>query len=183
MSPTHAPTAPPTELERPTAEQIDAAVQLLVRTTPADAGGGWVHHAPEDGVLLRSQLDAAGRPQHQELHVLGEAFLWDRGEGVRTGRSEWRPGAVPHAVADPRVLPDRLAIAVRALAPYSGTDALLLNLRSELTQAQARVPRGASSTSYYPREGLVYLVIFLLFAVAFVVALVWAMGGQLSRAE
>ena len=177
------PTDDPTELKRPTAEQIEAAVQLLARTAPVDAGGGWVHHAPEDGVLLRSQLDAAGRAQHQELHVLGEAFLWERGHGAQTGRSEWRPGEVPRAQPDPRVLPDRLALAVRALAPYAGEDALLLNLRSELTQAQARVPRGASSTSYYPREGLVYLVLFLLFAVAFIVALVWAMGGQLSRAE
>jgi hypothetical protein len=174
---------PAPELERPTAEQVAAAVQLLAHTAPVPQGGGWVHHAPEEGVLVRSQLDAAGAPAHQELHVLGEAFVWERGQGVRTGRSEWRPGEVPRALLDPRLLPDRLAIAVRALAPYAGEDALLLNLRSELAQAQARVPRGASSTSYYPREGLVYLVIFLLFAVAFVVALVWAMGGQLSRAE
>jgi len=70
------------EPQRPTAEQLHAAIALLARTPAAPGPAGWVQHAPEQGLLLRSRLDAAGQPERQELHVLGEAFLWQRGQGV-----------------------------------------------------------------------------------------------------
>jgi hypothetical protein len=158
--------------ERPTAEQLAAAVQLLSRTLPApEAGEGrWVRHAPEQGLMLRTRLDAAGRPERQELHVLGEAFVWQQGQGVQTARSHWEAGE-PQARADAQPLADRLALAARALAGYAGEDALVLHLRAQLVQAHARQPRAATSTSYYPREGLVYAVLFALFTLAFLGAL------------
>jgi hypothetical protein len=167
----------PDDLPRPTAEQLAAAVGLLSRTAATPGPEGWVHHAPEDGLLVRSHLDASGRPERQELHVLGEAFLWERGQGVQTAHSVWTPGALPQVQPDPRPLADRLALAAHALAGYTGTDPLLLHLRTALVEASARQPRGATSTSYYPREGLVYGVLFVLFAIAFVAALVYFLGG------
>ena len=159
-----------TELPRPTVEHLGAAVQLLSRTQGVSGPGGQVRHAPEDGVLVRTQLDASGAPERQELLVLGEAFVWRRGEGVHTARAEWIAGE-PQLHPDPRPLADRIALAARALAKYAGTDPLLLHLRAQLVEAHARAPRGATSTSYYPREGLVYAVLFALFTVAFLVAM------------
>ena len=159
-----------TELPRPTVEHLEAAVQLLTRTQGVIGPGGQVRHAPEDGVLVRTQLDAAGAPERQELLVLGEAFVWQRGQGVLTARSSAEAGA-PRAEPDAQPLADRLALAAHALTPYAGQDPLLLHLRAELVRAHAQQPRAATVTSYYPREGLVYAVLFALFSVAFLVAL------------
>ena len=163
---------------RPTAEQLAAAVTLLSQTpaVPEPDAPGWVRHAPEQGLLLRSQLDAAGRPERQELHVLGEAFVWQRGRGVQTARSSGAPGT-PRAEPDAQLLADRLALAAHALTPYAGQDPLLLHLRAELVRAHAQQPRAATVTSYYPREGLVYAVLFVLFTLGFIGAFLYFMRG------
>jgi hypothetical protein len=140
-----------TVLQRTPAE-LKAAIETMFRiraveSPPDEHGARTIWHRGAKGADLVTYVDSEGRVSRQELFLFEHYFLFDRGNGLRTGVALDKVGSgASRANGDIAFDQDavlrmkRLAHAAQALGVYDGQDKLIGHAQQILTLAAQGKP-------------------------------------------